>query len=96
MVGALLYKVLGRDFFKQALDVPLILCWAAEDGKKNFSVQTDLDPKDHPLETDSFSIFHPWEAGAFHAMGVCSDAEWNLTDKCWNLVEQLILCSKSP
>lgn len=48
IVGALLYKVLKRYFLKQALDVPLILCWAAEDGKKNFSVQTltlSADPK---------------------------------------------------
>lgn len=27
-----------KIIFKQALDVPFILCWAAEDGKKNFSV----------------------------------------------------------
>lgn len=30
-------------------------------------------PKDPPLETDSFSIFHPWEASASHALGVCSE-----------------------
>lgn len=25
------------------------------------------------METDSFGIFHSWEASAFHALGVCSE-----------------------
>lgn len=105
-VGVLLYKVLRRYFFKQALDVPLILCWAAEDGKKRFRVKLWLS-----VQTDSVSrsqrilLWKPTAVVSFILGEQVPPTPWEFAQrcwmgphrqKCWGLVEQLVLCTKSP
>lgn len=85
IVGALLYKVLRRYFFKQALDVPVIFCWAAEDGKEKFSVQTlnfSADPKGSCSGKGQFWHLSSLGSKCLPCPGsLYRDAAWDFLDK---------------